>query len=239
MVVDGILLSGLFVFTGIFLSHIWLQWALQVIFLFLYTGFLEGTLGATLGKRLLGLEVVEEGTGQALSLSTGFLRAGARLLSLAVVGVGFFRALGDARGRTLHDRIAHTVVVRRRQAPVALGISPTGKPPQRENGQPRIKGISGFFAGQERPIPSGGLVLGRDPGGCSLVFPDETKGISRIHCRVEYDASTRLFTLHDLGSSYGTYRAGGGKIPQGQPDTLSPGEFFYLAAPEALFQVLL
>ncbi|MBS0432983.1 MAG: RDD family protein [Proteobacteria bacterium] len=69
--------------------------------------------GATIGMRAWRLKLVgEDGAkpGTMQSLARFFLA----LVSFAIVGVGFWWALFDARKRTLHDRVCGTVMVRMR-----------------------------------------------------------------------------------------------------------------------------
>lgn len=65
---------------------------------------LVGTIGTTVGHRLLGLRVVRLGAGAA-----GIARAAARTVLLCVV---IPAAVWDADGRGLHDRLAGTVILR-------------------------------------------------------------------------------------------------------------------------------
>lgn len=77
----------------------------------LYYVYSWGTRGATLGQRLLGLEVEAEDGACPPGLSRAFLRLLGYGLSACLFGVGFLlMAFG---GRALHDRIAGTRVVRR------------------------------------------------------------------------------------------------------------------------------
>lgn len=72
-------------------------------------------------------------------------------------------------------------------------------------------GTAGVFIGKMLPL-SPPVTLGRQPDVCQLIFPPDTRGVSRHHCRVELVWGTVLIT--DLHSRYGT--AAGGAI-------LSPG----------------
>jgi uncharacterized RDD family membrane protein YckC len=70
-----------------------------------------GARGATVGQRLLGLEVESEDGTRPPGLSRAFLRLLGYVLSACLFGVGFLLiAFG---GRALHDRIAGTRVVKR------------------------------------------------------------------------------------------------------------------------------
>ena len=65
---------------------------------------LVGTIGTTIGHRVLGLRVVRLGGGAA-----GILRASART---ALLCAAIPAAVWDADGRGLHDRLAGTVLLR-------------------------------------------------------------------------------------------------------------------------------
>ncbi|WP_437020187.1 RDD family protein [Streptomyces sp. enrichment culture] len=78
------------------------NWALLIFFVL--SVLTVGTLGFTPGKRLLGLRVVELGTGRINPLRA-LLRS--VLLCLAVPAL-----IWDRDGRGLHDRLARTVEVR-------------------------------------------------------------------------------------------------------------------------------
>jgi uncharacterized RDD family membrane protein YckC len=80
----------------------------------LYYVYSWGARGATVGQRLLGLEVEAEDGTRPAGLSRAFLRLLGYGLSACLFGVGFL--LIAFTGRALHDRIAGTRVVRRGRA---------------------------------------------------------------------------------------------------------------------------
>ncbi len=86
------------------------------------------------------------------------------------------------------------------------------------------------------PAPQG-IIIGRDGASCDFSFPESTQGISRNHCKVAFNPQTQMFVLYDLGSSYGTFLAGGARVAQGQPVALHSGDAFYLASRANTFQV--
>jgi uncharacterized RDD family membrane protein YckC len=73
-----------------------------------------GARGATVGQRLMGLEVEGEDGTRPPGLSRAFLRLLGYALSACLFGVGFLMIAFS--GRALHDRIAGTRVVRRAKA---------------------------------------------------------------------------------------------------------------------------
>jgi len=91
------------------------QLLLSLFAVLLVAAFVHGTLGhalmgATLGKRLLGLRVVSR-EGRPLSLSRSAARAALAILSFLLLGLGCLLALFTRSGRGLHDFLAGTYVV--------------------------------------------------------------------------------------------------------------------------------
>jgi len=101
-----------------------------------------------------------------------------------------------------------------------------------------LRGLSGAYAGQRIPL-NGRVVMGRDPSQCSLVFAQNTPGVSSNHCTVSYDVARGVYLLVDNGSSYGTFLGNGQKIAPHVPSVLQNGDTFYLATPENRFSVTL
>lgn len=64
-----------------------------------------------------------------------------------------------------------------------------------------VRAVSGPMQGKTWYL-SGTLLIGRDPNG-RIVYPTDTKGISRNHCRIDLRGETAVIT--DLCSSYGTF----------------------------------
>jgi uncharacterized RDD family membrane protein YckC len=72
----------------------------------------EAATGATLGKRMVGIRVVDE-DGDRVTLGAAIIRNLLRLVdALFFYLVGFLFALTSSRGQRLGDRAAHTIVVR-------------------------------------------------------------------------------------------------------------------------------
>ncbi len=67
--------------------------------------------GRTLGRRLLGIQLVDR-SGLAPAPARAILRALLSALSFALFLGGFWLALFDRRGQTLHDKLTSTFVVR-------------------------------------------------------------------------------------------------------------------------------
>lgn len=67
--------------------------------------------GRTPGRRLLGLHLVD-GSGRAPGPVRALLRAGLAVVSFGLFLSGFWLALFDRHGQTLHDKLTRTFVVR-------------------------------------------------------------------------------------------------------------------------------
>ncbi|NLC70033.1 MAG: RDD family protein [Desulfuromonadaceae bacterium] len=67
--------------------------------------------GQTPGKMLCGLRVVDE-HGKSLDLGQAFLRSAAGLLSLLMLGAGYWIIFFDPQGKSWNDRLAGTQVIR-------------------------------------------------------------------------------------------------------------------------------
>ena len=78
----------------------------------IYCGLIEGSrLQGTIGKRLLGIKVVDE-FGQKITFKRAIGRNTAKIISWIPCFLGFLSALWSKQNRGWHDMIAHTLVVR-------------------------------------------------------------------------------------------------------------------------------
>jgi uncharacterized RDD family membrane protein YckC len=89
--------------------------SLAIVFglaVFVYLTLSHALMGATFGKRLMGIRVVGR-DGRSPSLTRSAVRSAVALGSAAVLGLGPLLALFTRSGRALHDFLAGTYVVRR------------------------------------------------------------------------------------------------------------------------------
>jgi uncharacterized RDD family membrane protein YckC len=84
---------------------------LQMVLGFGYFAFFQHEWGYTIGRKLMGIHVEMAGGGRP-ELRTFIVRYFAALLSGFILGIGYFMAVFDEKSRTLHDRVAGTVVVK-------------------------------------------------------------------------------------------------------------------------------
>lgn len=77
-----------------------------------YFIWLEGSpSGQTVGKRALGIRVVDLGTGGPVGYGRAVIRYVGRIVSGFVFALGYLWMLWDAQKQTWHDKMATTVVV--------------------------------------------------------------------------------------------------------------------------------
>lgn len=80
--------------------------------MFLYLMASTALTGRTLGMSLVSLHAADVRTGLLPTTKQSVTRAIGYMLSLATCGIGLFYALMDAEGRTVHDHLSGTIVVR-------------------------------------------------------------------------------------------------------------------------------
>ncbi len=77
-----------------------------------YYTYLEGSpSGQTAGKRLLGIRVIDFGTGESIGHGRAAIRYFGRILSSIPCLLGYFWMLWDRENQTWHDKLANDVVV--------------------------------------------------------------------------------------------------------------------------------
>ena len=85
-----------------------------------YVGFLEGSnSGQTIGKRALGIRVIDYRTGGPIGYGRAALRYFARILSAIPCFLGYFWMLWDKERQTWHDKLISDVVVPTSAYPVS------------------------------------------------------------------------------------------------------------------------
>jgi len=91
-----------------------------------------------------------------------------------------------------------------------------------------VRSMSAQHNGRTYPVGKAQLMIGRDPASCQIVFAKNTTGVSGKHCTLYFDSNTGMFTLTDIGSSYGTFLSNGSKLAPHSPVTLKHGDTFYV-----------
>jgi uncharacterized RDD family membrane protein YckC len=70
-----------------------------------------GTTGQSWGKKVLGLRLISEATGEPIGAGMAFVRDICHILDSLACYIGFLFPIWDARRQTFADKIIHTVVV--------------------------------------------------------------------------------------------------------------------------------
>lgn len=95
-------------------------------------------------------------------------------------------------------------------------------------------GMGGIYKGQTFSIGKE-IVIGRNANQCSIIYPNGTKGVSSVHCKVRIEKER--VALIDLASSYGTFRDNGERLSPNMIYYLGPGDGFYVGDAENTFLV--
>ncbi len=83
-----------------------------LVFWFAYKWLLDSN-GGTVGKMAVGVRVVDDVTLQPIGYARGLGRTLMAIVSSAALGLGFLWAAWDSRGKTWHDHVAGSIVVKR------------------------------------------------------------------------------------------------------------------------------
>jgi uncharacterized RDD family membrane protein YckC len=111
VLIDGLILGVLY---GVLLVVVdyGIAYLLYIVANYTYYTLLEGgESGQTVGKRALGIRVIDFRAGGPIGYGRGLLRNIAKLLSGLVFGLGYLWMLWDSEKQTWHDKLATTVVV--------------------------------------------------------------------------------------------------------------------------------
>lgn len=85
--------------------------AISLIFGFVYYIYLEGKPGQTIGKKLLGIRVIDAESGGPIGYGRAIVRYFGRIISGLPLGLGYFWMIWDKDKQTWHDKFAKSVVV--------------------------------------------------------------------------------------------------------------------------------
>ncbi len=86
--------------------------ALYIVAIAIWNRWLRGGAGQSLGKRVVGLRLLGESTGQPIGAGQAFLRDVAHIVDSIICYIGFLFPLWDAKRQTIADKIVKSVVVR-------------------------------------------------------------------------------------------------------------------------------
>ncbi len=93
-------------------------------------------------------------------------------------------------------------------------------------GNPQVRSMSVQHHGAAYPVSPNGILIGRDPSVCQVVYQEGTAGVSGRHCSVSFNGG--VFQVTDLGSTYGTYLLNGTRLQPNVPVSLKSGDTIYI-----------
>lgn len=108
----------------------------------------------------------------------------------------------------------------------------TPEQPAQSGASPVIRSMSTQHGGMTVQLHHQPIQVGRDNATCRLVFRENTPGVSAHHCQIYFDEQAQVFVVTDLGSTYGTFLAGGQRIAPESPVKLPPKSSIYLGEPD-------
>ncbi len=253
LIIDGLILAALFY--GVLINLLEpdtmgdLYLALYLLSVAYGTGCESSKLQATLGKRIMGL-VVFDNASQPLTFGKALLRNAAKYSNTlfsafvsmelgGIIGIGNAVVCFMNKERNAgHDLIAKTCVtaaahsVNKPQEGLSRNNPALDQPQSNvRNNTPNpsalgIVGLSGYYENVFFPLSEKKVVLGRSPDHCHIIFSDDTRGVSRVHCELLLDKAARAVCIKDLGSSNGTFVSGRGKLTSEQSVALHEGDCF-------------
>jgi uncharacterized RDD family membrane protein YckC len=97
--------------TGSTVALFWFILLLGIVAAILYYGLTEGRTGQTVGKRALGVKVLDARTGTPIGVGRAIGRYFAKFLSAIPCGLGYLWMLWDPNQQTWHDKIVGSWVV--------------------------------------------------------------------------------------------------------------------------------
>lgn len=149
----------------------------------------------------------------------------------------------NKQGRAIHDFIAGTAVIQADYVhreniqqvcsqdqilsnPLPLGMEDMQDSysftqiPQFASTNRKLVGISGEYEGARFPLDEP-LILGRMRNSCNVIFSEEAKGVSRVHCKIGVE-NGQVY-VEDLGSSHGVKVNGSRQLSAHQRTNLDIG----------------
>lgn len=216
----------LFLIVYFFVLHnIWIA----LLFLFMihiiyYTVFLGCKLHATAGMLFMKIYCASV-DGSSIGFARAFFRSICSFISCAFLAFGLILGFADKHNMTVYDYASSSTLFNKKKRNTEL------------SGEPVIIGKGRSFNNDVFSVPSGGILLGRDPSSCQIVFSSKEPAVSRIHCSIRFNRQTGSFLVQDLGSSFGTFFSNDKEIKRNQIAMLLPGDSFYLGSKTNMFEV--
>ena len=105
-----------------------------------------------------------------------------------------------------------------------------------KSGRVSILGVVGVYASQTFTLDRD-VSIGRDPALCSIIFPPNSPGVSRLQCQICINSLGFRAAVIDCDSTYGTF-LNGRRLSPGVPAELKNGDLIQIGS-DNVFQVSL
>ena len=177
--------------------------------------------------------------GILLRFETGFITQWIKYIVLIILAwlLLFYIMKKSIRQMVSVDKMYHNVserVDRKKEAKEEYVMSKTQHKESEYQVKAVIQGVSGAMNKKAYPLTADKpLVFGRNPEKCNVVFPNGTKGVSNVHCKIKW-INGKVW-IKDLHSTYGTYIGNGKCLECGNYQELPDQEVFYLGGEENMF----
>lgn len=117
------------IFTELTVNFLIVYYIMTTLLYVLYFTYFHGTTGQTIGKKILGLKVVQS-TGEPMTLGIAFLRWVGYIISGLILYLGFIWIAFDGKKQGWHDKIAGTCVIKvksRTESPTEIPLKSLDK----------------------------------------------------------------------------------------------------------------
>jgi len=115
---DGIIVSIPYIIVGLAANPVLAYAVYLLVGIAYFTYFEGGPTGQTLGKKALGIRVIDLAAGGSIGNTRAFIRYIGRIVSSIPLLLGYFWMLWDGEKQTWHDKMAGAVVVPTSSYPV-------------------------------------------------------------------------------------------------------------------------
>lgn len=196
--------------------------AMPVCHVLYCTLFCLGSMGATPGMFFCKL-CVGNRDAESVGADRLLLRAVFSFFSCLPLGLGLLLMLSDKEHCTVYDYASGVFVYSLRQSDA----------PKHTLAFLRVRSADGETV--EYEVPTSGVMIGRNPESCQILFPAAEPDVSRQHCIVKFNPQTGMFLLRDCGSTCGTFLEDGTRVCADQFTALNAGDAFYVGAKKNRF----
>ena len=151
----------------------------------------------------------------------------AAIVAAVIVIAALLIAQNGKKKKAAEAAAAAAAAAKAAEAAKKASPAPAPAPAPEKPLRPMVRSLAEQHRNRTVQLGAEPVVAGRSPK-CSIIYRDDTPGVSGTHCSVAWDAAKHTFVVKDLGSSYGTYLESGMRLEPNRDYLLKPGESVYL-----------